>query len=141
MLVIKLIIESLRFAVKALVINKVRTFLSLLGITIGIFSIISVFTVFDSLEYEIIITDIGFETYLNTIAKPENFYSQEFYENKNRFYVTEWNIRAQNPLRYRSDIYENQIDYDFNVDYGLEVNYKLYNYFKFIEYKYNQRFF
>ncbi len=95
----------------------------------------------DSLEYEIIITDIGFETYLNTIAKPANFYSQEYYENKNRFYVTEWNIRAQNPLRYRSDIYENQIDYDFNVDYGLEVNYKLYNYFKFVEYKYNQRFF
>lgn len=95
----------------------------------------------DSLEYEIIITDIGFETYLNTIAKPANFYSQEYYENKNRFYVTEWNIRAQNPLRYRSDIYENQIDYDFNVDYGLEVNYKLYNYFKFVEYKYKQRFF
>ncbi|HCE54463.1 MAG TPA: hypothetical protein DER05_05420 [Lutibacter sp.] len=95
----------------------------------------------DSLEYEIIIMDIGFETYLNTIAKPMNFYSQEYYENKNRFYVTEWNIRALNPLRYRKDIYENQIDYDFNVDYGLEVNYKLYNYFKFVEYKYKQRFF
>jgi hypothetical protein len=95
----------------------------------------------DSLEYEIIIMDIGFETYLNTIAKPMNFYSQEYYENKNRFYVTEWNIRALNALRYRKDIYENQIDYDFNVDYGLEVNYKLYNYFKFVEYKYKQRFF
>lgn len=95
----------------------------------------------DSLEYEITIIDIGFETYLNTIAKPMNFYSKEFYETKNKFYVTEWNIRARNPLRYRSDIYENQIDYDFNVDYGLEVNYKLYNYFKFVEYKYNQRFF
>jgi len=95
----------------------------------------------DSLEYEIIIMDIGFETYLNTIAKPMNFYSQEYYESKNSFYVTEWNIRARNPLRYRSDIYENEIDYDFNVDYGLEVNYKLYNYFKFVEYKYRQRFF
>lgn len=95
----------------------------------------------DSLEYEILIIDIGFETYLNTIAKPMNFYSKEFYETKNKFYVTEWNIRAGNPLRYRSDIYENQIDYDFYVDYGLEVNYKLYNYFKFVEYKYKQRFF
>ncbi|WP_372769285.1 DUF6146 family protein [Lutibacter sp.] len=93
----------------------------------------------DSLEYEIIITDIGFETYLNTIAKPMWFYSKEYYETKNRFYVSEWNIRASNPLRYRSDIYENHIDYDPNVDYGLEVNYKLYNYFKFVEYKYNQR--
>lgn len=95
----------------------------------------------DSLEYEIIITDIGFETFLNTIAKPMNFYSQEYYETKNKFYVSEWNIRARNPLRYRSDIYQNQIEYDFNVDYGLEVNYKLYNYFKFVEHKYNQRFF
>jgi len=46
----KLVIESIVFASRALVINKVRTILSLLGITIGIFSIISVFTVFDSLE-------------------------------------------------------------------------------------------
>lgn len=90
----------------------------------------------DSLEYEIIITDIGFETYLHTIAKPMNFYSKEYYETKNKFYVTEWNIRAMNPLRYNSMIYQNTINYDFNVDYGLEVNYKLYNYFKFIEYKY-----
>lgn len=93
----------------------------------------------DELEYEIIIIDIGFETYLNTIARPANFYSQQYYETKNRFYVTEWNIRARNPLRYNSSIYENQIDYDFNVDYGLEVNYKLYNYFKFVEYKYKQK--
>lgn len=50
MVTLKLIWESLLFAVRALVVNKVRTFLSLLGITIGIFSIISVFTVFDSLE-------------------------------------------------------------------------------------------
>jgi putative ABC transport system permease protein len=53
MIIVKLIGESLVFAVKALVVNKVRTFLSLLGIAIGIFSIISVFTVFDSLENEI----------------------------------------------------------------------------------------
>lgn len=53
MIIIKLIVESFLFAINALVINKVRTFLSLLGITIGIFSIIAVFTVFDSLENEI----------------------------------------------------------------------------------------
>ncbi len=94
----------------------------------------------DSLEYEIIIIDPGFESYLQTIAKPDNFYSQSYYEIKNKFYVTEWNIRAQNPLRYNSSIYENNIDYDFNIDYGLDVNYKLYNYFKFVEYKYKQKF-
>ena len=94
----------------------------------------------DDLEYEIIIIDLGFETYLQTIAKPANFHSQSYYETKNEFYVTEWNIRAQNPSRYNSSIYENVIDYDFNIDYGLDVNYKLYNYFKFVEYKYKQRF-
>jgi hypothetical protein len=94
----------------------------------------------DSLEYEIIIFDIGYETYLNTIAKPEWYYTQSYLETKNRFYVTEWNIRAQNPLRYNPNIYENIIDYNFNIDYGFEVNYKLYNYFKFVEYKYKQVF-
>ena len=47
---VKLIRESYFFAINAIVVNKVRTFLSLLGITIGIFAIISVFTVFDSIE-------------------------------------------------------------------------------------------
>ncbi len=49
----RIIIESFRFAYHALVNNKLRTFLSLLGITIGIFAVISVFTVVDSLESNI----------------------------------------------------------------------------------------
>ncbi len=50
MLIFRLIVESFRFAYNSLVVNKLRTFLSLLGITIGIFCIISVFTIIDSLE-------------------------------------------------------------------------------------------
>ncbi len=50
MLFIRLIYESFSFAFNSLKANKLRTFLSLLGITIGIFAIISVFTVIDSLE-------------------------------------------------------------------------------------------
>lgn len=42
--------ESISFAISSLVANKLRTILSLLGITIGIFAIIFVFTVLDSLE-------------------------------------------------------------------------------------------
>ena len=45
--------ESLMFALNAVAVNRLRTLLSLLGITIGIFAIISVFTVFDSLEMNI----------------------------------------------------------------------------------------
>jgi putative ABC transport system permease protein len=47
---LRLIRESFLFAIHALRVNKLRTFLSLLGITIGIFTIILVFTVVDSLE-------------------------------------------------------------------------------------------
>ncbi len=53
LVLIKLIRESLVFALGAIVVNKVRTLLSLLGITIGIFSVISVLSVFDSLERSI----------------------------------------------------------------------------------------
>jgi len=53
MLLLKLIRESYLFALQEIAVNKVRTFLSLSGITIGIFSVISVFSVFDSLENSI----------------------------------------------------------------------------------------
>ncbi|HET7361187.1 MAG TPA: ABC transporter permease [Salinimicrobium sp.] len=45
--------ESFNFAINALTHNKLRTFLSLLGVTIGIFSIIAVLAAVDSLEKEI----------------------------------------------------------------------------------------
>lgn len=45
--------ESFNFAINALKNNKLRTFLSLLGVTIGIFSIIGVLAAVDSLEREI----------------------------------------------------------------------------------------
>ncbi len=53
MLLIRLLKESFILAFSSLITNKLRTFLSLLGITIGIFAIISVFTVLDSLERSI----------------------------------------------------------------------------------------
>jgi putative ABC transport system permease protein len=50
---IRQIFESFRFAAKALKSNLLRTILSLLGVTIGIFAIISVLTIVDSLEKNI----------------------------------------------------------------------------------------
>lgn len=47
------ILESFRFAWKALRANLLRTILSLLGVTIGIFAIIAVLTLVDSLEKNI----------------------------------------------------------------------------------------
>lgn len=57
-ILVKLLGESLSFALISVKANKLRTFLSLLGITIGIFSIISVFTMVDALE-ENVRTEIG----------------------------------------------------------------------------------
>ncbi|MBK7666309.1 MAG: ABC transporter permease [Sphingobacteriaceae bacterium] len=53
MLFFSLFKESIFFALHSLNANKLRTFLSLLGITIGIFAIIVVFTIVDSLENNI----------------------------------------------------------------------------------------
>lgn len=49
----KLLNESFSFAFHSVKTNKLRTFLSLLGVSIGIFAIISVFTVVDALEKNI----------------------------------------------------------------------------------------
>lgn len=50
---LRLLKESFNFAINALTNNKLRTFLSLLGVTIGIFSIIAVLAAVDSLDREI----------------------------------------------------------------------------------------
>jgi putative ABC transport system permease protein len=52
-LLFKLLGESFSFAYASVKTNKLRTFLSLLGVSIGIFAIISVFTVVDALELNI----------------------------------------------------------------------------------------
>src|SRR5690606_9368640 len=49
----RLLGESFKFAINALRNNKLRTFLSLLGVTIGIFSIIAVLAAVDSLDRKI----------------------------------------------------------------------------------------
>jgi hypothetical protein len=89
----------------------------------------------DSIEYDVIVTDIGYDRYLYTVAKPKNFYSQEYYEQKNRLYIPIWNnrVRTSYSSKWRN-VFEQEIEYDPSINYGLEVNYKLYNYFKFIEY-------
>ncbi|MBN8642192.1 MAG: hypothetical protein J0L86_10310 [Flavobacteriales bacterium] len=90
-------------------------------------------------EYEVIIIDPGFNTFLYSQARPRGFYSELFLEQRNVIYVNEWNMRARQPLQYDSDLYLMQIDYDPNIHYGYEVNYLLYNYFVYFQLKYKQR--
>lgn len=94
----------------------------------------------DSLEYEIIIIEPGFNLFINSYARPRGYHSQSYLENKNQFLVTEYNTRVMQPQTYDPNLYINQINYDSSIDYGYEVNYLLYNYFVFFSRHYNQRF-
>ncbi len=60
-LILKIIIESIRQALHSLVSNKLRTFLSLVGITIGIFAIVAVRSAVDSLQDNVMdgISELG----------------------------------------------------------------------------------
>ncbi|MEC4115005.1 ABC transporter permease [Myroides pelagicus] len=62
LLYIRLFINSFQFALKALRTNMLRTVLSLLGVTIGIFSIIAVLAAVDSLDKNIKKELSGFDT-------------------------------------------------------------------------------
>jgi len=93
----------------------------------------------DDLEYEIIIIEPGFQSWLASTARAEGYYSQPYLENRNIIYVTEWNSRVLQPQRFNPNLYEMQIDYRQGIDYGYEVNYKLYNYFIYFQLKYKQQ--
>lgn len=90
----------------------------------------------DEEEYDIIVLDPQYETYLVSIARPMEFYSENYYKNKNQIYVTEWNLRHSQPFNYDPDFYAVRIDYEPNKDYGMKLEYKLYNFFEFIKWKY-----
>ncbi|MGC4039419.1 MAG: DUF6146 family protein [Flavobacterium sp.] len=92
----------------------------------------------DSLEYEVIIIDPGFSSWLATQARPRGFYSELFLESRNQLYVNEWNLRALQPQRY-GGLYEMQINYDQNIHYGYEVNYLIYNYMTYFQIKNRQQ--
>ena len=93
----------------------------------------------DSLEYEVIIIDPGFSTWLVSRAYPRGYHSQSYMQNKNRIYITEWNFRVMQPQRYNSNLYEMTINYDPNIDYGYEVNYLIYNYMIYFQNTYKQK--
>lgn len=93
----------------------------------------------EDLKYEVIVIEPGFDYWLQSTAHPRGFYSQSYLENKNNFYILEWNNRVRQPQIYPPNLYEMTIDYDPNIDYGYEVNYLIYNYMIYFQNKYNQK--
>lgn len=93
----------------------------------------------EELEYEVIIIEPGFNAWLNGTALPRNYHTQAFLENKNRLYITEWNNRVLQPMRFDPNLYEMTINYDPTINYGYEVNYLIYNYMIFFQNTYKQQ--
>lgn len=85
----------------------------------------------DSVEYELIVFDPGFETWYTLQNSPARYRSQEYYEGWNQQYVSEWNYLATQPRR--RSFFESIIGYEPGVDYGFELNQKLFYYFQYVE--------
>lgn len=90
-------------------------------------------------DYEIIIIEPGFNSWLASTARPEGYHSQQWLESRNALLVQAWNQRNLQPMTYDPNLYEIRIDYDTRTDYGYQVNYKLYNYFLYFQLKYKQQ--
>lgn len=83
LLYLRLFKESFAFAINALQNNKLRTFLSLVGVTIGIFSIIAVLSAVDSLD--------------------KNIQEQLSGLDKNTMYITKYSFAPTNVPRWQRD--------------------------------------
>ena len=93
----------------------------------------------EELEYEVIIIDPGFSSWLASTAKPRGYYTESYLESRNNIYITEWNFRVNQPMSYNPNLYEMRVDYDRSIHYGYEVNYLIYNYMIYFQIKNNQR--
>lgn len=93
----------------------------------------------DSLEYEVIIIDPGFSTWLVSMSQPRGYHSLVYLETKNQIYVNEWNNRVRQPQRYNPNLYEMTINYEPHIHYGYEVNYLIYNYMIYFQNTYKQK--
>lgn len=85
----------------------------------------------DSTEYDLLVFDIGFDSWFIMHDNESEKRLLSYYELKNKLYVIAWNdlYRRHNRL---IDCY---IDYNSSIKYGFDLNYKLYMYFKYFEEK------
>ena len=85
----------------------------------------------DSTEYELVVFDLGFESWYALQNSPAKYRTKEYYENWNRQYVLAWNNKAM--VSGNKGFFETIVGYDYNTDYGFELNHKLFHYFMFVE--------
>ena len=85
----------------------------------------------DSLEYELIVMDPGFETWYMLQNTPARYRSPQYYEGWNQQYVSAWNYLATQPGR--RSFFQTIVGYEPGEDYGFELNHKLFYYFQYVE--------
>ena len=88
----------------------------------------------DDGEWDLQVIDTQYDYFLNAIAKPMSFYTEEYLKSRNALLVSEWNALYYSG-RYRNVI-ESSIDYDTREKYGLKFEYKLYHVFAYVQWKY-----
>jgi len=88
----------------------------------------------DDGEWDLDVIDTQYDYFLNAIAKPMSFYSEEYLKSRNTFLVNEWNSYYYSG-RYRN-IIESSIDYEHNEISGLKFVYKLYQVFAYVQWNY-----
>ena len=88
----------------------------------------------DSIEYELVIFDPGFEVWYFALGQQEGYYSQSYLEHWNRQLVQQWNSFIPKPGR-RDCTPETYLIYDTGVDYGLTLNHRLFMYFRYVHEK------
>ena len=85
----------------------------------------------DSISYELIVLDPGFESWYLLHGTPAKYHTQNYYEGWNQRYVNAWNYQDIGH-RY-AQVIEGNIDYRPDIDYGFELNHKLFYYFMYVE--------
>ncbi len=85
----------------------------------------------DSISYELIVLDPGFESWYMLHGTPTKYRSQSYYESWNHQYVNEWNYNAS--LSRKRSFFQPIHGYELGVDYGFELNHKLFYYFQYVE--------
>lgn len=85
----------------------------------------------DTVEYELLILDPGFDRWFLRVSQPITFYEQSYLESWNRQLVLQWNSYIGRSRRLDC-VPQTYLNYDQRIDYGKELNYKLFYYFRYM---------
>ncbi len=88
----------------------------------------------DTLSFELLIFDPGFEPWFRAVSKPETHYSKQYLESWNIRLVNQWNALINRPLSSACSP-QSYIHYDMANDYGISLNHTLFYYFRFMQEK------